>query len=69
MVRWLARNKVRPISVVAGDTITAVYNGGGRHEEVTTNIDKAMTVDVIAVGEIEDELGFKHGVVGVFGKE
>ena len=70
MVRWLARNKVRPMYVVAGDSVCAsVFDPiNNRREEVTTQITEARVIDEIAIGEIENELGFKHAIVGVFGQ-
>jgi hypothetical protein len=69
MFKWLARNKVMPISVFPGDTVTATVETGHRTESVTTQITKPHTITDIAIGEFENELGFKDGVVGVFGRK
>lgn len=69
MINWLARSKVAPIHMAPGDSIEVTYTDGLRKEVITSSPTKAIIVDTLAVGEFTDELGFKEGVVGVFGKE
>lgn len=70
MIRWLARKKVRPVNVMPGDMVMVLYRGeDGRRETVTVNVDRIGSHDTLAIGEIEDEIGFSAGVVGVVGRE
>lgn len=70
MINWLKREKVKPIYVMAGDSIVAEYDGrDGRHERITVEATKTQRVDHLAIGEFENELGFSNGIVGVFGNE
>lgn len=69
MINWFKREKVSPMHVVAGDTIAVHYYGAdGRHETISHPIVEASTYDTLAIGKIENELGFEEGLVGVIGR-
>ena len=70
MIRWIARKFLdRPINVFPGDTVSAVYHGSdGRYEELTTNVDSPLVVTELAIGEVENDLEFKKGLLVVFGE-
>ncbi len=67
MVNWFARRKVAPIHVLPGDSIRLTYNSPDRTEHVETKFEKAGSYDTMAIGEIENELGFANGLVAVIG--
>jgi hypothetical protein len=70
MVSWFGRRKISPIHVMPGDSIRLRYVGkNGRVESITEPLTKAATYDTMAVGEIENELGFADGLVAVIGNE
>jgi hypothetical protein len=70
MFSWFEKKRVAPMNVVGGDTVRVTITGrDGRGETVNHTIDKVATYNTIAVGEIENELGFKDGLVGVIGNE
>jgi hypothetical protein len=68
MVKWLARKTVEPIHLQAGDTLAVIYSGTPRSEQLEHTMEGCVSVDTLAIGEIQDELGFKNGLVGVFGQ-
>jgi hypothetical protein len=70
MINWFTKKKVKPIHVCPRDTITLTYtNPQGRSERIVHEIGKTASYDTMAVGEIENELGMKDGIVGVIGNE
>lgn len=69
MIRWLTRKTVAPMHVTPGDTIQVMYwDATGREETIAHAITETDTYDTLAIGEIENELGFEKGLVGVVGK-
>ena len=70
MINWFKKKKVAPIYVTPGDSICLTYNdANGRTEKVTYQVDKFATYNTMAVGELNDELGFSEGLVAVIGHE
>lgn len=70
MIRWLQRDKISPINVMAGDKITLTYtNEKGKTEAVMSqDIGRTMRFDEAGVFVFEDEFGMAEGVGGVFGE-
>lgn len=69
MIRWLTRKTVAPMHVMPGDTIQVTYRDAkGRKETTAHAITETGTYDTLAIAEVENELGFEKGLVGVVGK-
>ena len=71
-VDWFHKETIAPITVREGDTVTIEYYDyrTNRHESIMHNIDASNTgtYDVMALGRIDNELGFKSGLIGVIGR-
>ena len=70
MIQWLKRKVVPTMHVMPGDSIQVHYDDGkGRCETIEHPIEEAGAYDTLAIGKIENELGFEEGLVGVVGRE
>jgi hypothetical protein len=65
------RKRVQAMHVTPGDTIQVSYTDqlGVRHEAIGHSITEAASYNTLAIAKIEDELGFKDGLVGIIGNE
>ncbi len=77
MLKQLVRNKIKPIDVSPGDTVILHHvktTAGGQvvstveaaRHEVTKNM---RGLDTAVIFEVQDELGLKIGIGGMFGRE
>jgi hypothetical protein len=70
MITWFKRKKVAPMNVAPGDLIRLHYHDGkGRHEIIEHPITETSMYDTLAIGKIENELGFEEALVGAVGRE
>lgn len=70
MFKFFTKKKVEPVHLSPGDTVALTYVGrDGTKHKVDYAITEHATFDTMAVGEIENELGFVSGIVGIIGNE
>ena len=68
MVKWLAKNKCAETRVEVGDTVVVRHRRDGvLLNKIEVDVTEALTYNTIAIGVVEDELGFERALVGALG--
>lgn len=69
-MRILQRNKIAPVNLMPGDTLSVVYREGLERTELIRHVvDLPLSFDTVLVVEDIDGLGLETSLAGVIGRE
>jgi len=64
-MKWLKKEKIRPIYTQPGDSVILSDDDGVL---LTEEITERMTIDEVGIFEFKDEFEMESGIGGIFGK-
>jgi len=68
-IRWLGKQRIRPVNLLPGDTLTCIWPTNKGPKSFTKEATIQCEINKIGVFEAEDWEGFKSGIGGFFGEE